>query len=187
VKSVTVAQRFGVIVLLAMVSIAFHELGHFTVYRLAACPVRITLQSVRPIGHVSPPLNLVALAAGPAFSLIAAVFCLLVASRRPSFFWITAAFTNATLRLVPLVIDVIQAIEKTTPFSDEGDVVLAITTNPVARAVILLVVFAVFLSLTVVVARRYRFEKHRVAKIVAIYLLSLAVGIAILLIDQMLH
>jgi hypothetical protein len=187
VKSATVAQRFGVIVLLAIVSIAFHEFGHFTVYRLAGCPVRITLQSVRPIGHVNASLNLVALAAGPAFSLIGAVLCLLLAWRRPGFFWITAAFTNSTLRLVPLVIDVTQAIEKTTPFSDEGDVVLAITTNPVARAFILLGVFAVFLSLTVVVARRYRFEKHRVAKIVGIYLLSLAVGIAILLIDQMLH
>lgn len=186
-KSATVAQRFGIVVLLAIVSIAFHEFGHFTVYRLAGCPVRITLQSVRPIGDVSAPLNLLALAAGPAFSLIAAVLCLLVAWRRPNFFWVTAAFTNATLRLIPLVIDIIQAIEKTTPFSDEGDVVLALTTNPVARAVILLVVFAVFLSLTVVVARRYRFEKHRVAKIVAIYLLSLAVGIAILLIDQVLH
>jgi hypothetical protein len=187
VKSATVAQRFGIVVLIAIVSIAFHEFGHFTVYRLAGCPVRITLQSVRPIGHVNGSLNLVALAAGPAFSLIGAILCLLIGRRRPGFFWITAAFTNSTLRLVPLVIDIIQAIEKTTPFSDEGDVVLAITTNPVARAVILLSVFAVFLSLTVVVARRYRFEKHRAAKIVAIYVLSLAVGIAILFIDQMLH
>jgi hypothetical protein len=61
-------------------------------------------------------------------------------------------------------LDVFQAIEKTTPFSDEGDVVIAITTNPGARAALLLGVFAVFLSLTLVVARRYRFEKHRAAK-----------------------
>jgi hypothetical protein len=38
-----------------------------------------------------------------------------------------------------------------------------------------------------VVARRYSFEKHRAAKSVGIYLLSLAVGIAVLLIDEMLH
>jgi hypothetical protein len=186
-KSATVAQRLGIIVLLAVVSIAFHELGHFTVYRLAGCPVRITLQSVRPIGHVSAPLNLLALAAGPAFSFIAAVLCLLLAWRRPSFFWVTAAFTNATLRLFPLAIDIVQAIEKTTPFSDEGDVVIAITRNPGARAVLLLSVFAVFLTLTLVVLRRYRFEKYRAAKIVGIYLLSLAVGIAVLLVDGMLH
>jgi len=186
-KSVTIAQRLGIVVLLAIVSIVVHEFGHFIVYRLAGCPVRITLQSVRPTGHVSAPLSLLALAAGPAFSLIAAVLCLLLAWRRPSFFWVTAAFTNATLRLFPLVMDIVQAIAKTTPFSDEGDVVIAITTNPGARAVLLLGVFAVFLSLTVMVARRYRFEKHRAAKIVGIYLLSLAVGIAILLIDGMLH
>jgi hypothetical protein len=187
VKSATVAQRLGIVVLLAMVSIAFHESGHFIVYRLAGCPVRITLQSVRPTGNVSGPLNLLALAAGPSFSLIAAVLCLLLARRRPGFFWVTAAFTNATLRLFPLVLDIVQAIEKTTPFSDEGDVVLAITTSPGARVALLLGVFAVFLSLTVVVSRCYRFEKHRAAKIVGIYLLSLAVGIAIVLIDEMLH
>jgi hypothetical protein len=187
VISATVAQRFGIVVLLAIVSIVFHDFGHFTVYRLAGCPVRVTLQSVRPIGNVSAPLNLLALAAGPAFSLIAAVLCLLVAWRRPSFFWVTAAFTNATLRLFPLAMDIVQAIEKTVPFSDEGDVVIAITTNPAARAILLLSVFAVFLSLTVVVARRYSFEKHRAAKSVGIYLLSLAVGIAVLFIDEMLH
>jgi hypothetical protein len=89
--------------------------------------------------------------------------------------------------LFPLVLDIVQAIEKTTPFSDEGDVVLAITTSPGARVALLLGVFAVFLSLTVVVSRCYRFEKYRAAKIVGIYLLSLAVGIAIVLIDEMLH
>jgi hypothetical protein len=187
VKSATVAKRLGIVVLLTIVSIVFHEFGHFVVYRLADCPVRITLQSVRPTGKVSAPLNLLALAAGPAFSFIAAVLCLLIAWRRPSFFWVTAAFTNATLRLFPLVLDIVQAIEKTTPFSDEGDVVIAITTNPGARAALLLGVFAVFLSLTVVVARRYSFEKHRAAKSVGIYLLSLATGIAVLLIDEMLH
>lgn len=186
-KSATIAYRLSTVVLLAIVSIALHELGHFIVYRLAGCPVRITLQSVRPIGNVSAESNLLALAAGPAFSLIAAVGCLFMAWHRSSFFWVTAAFANATLRLFPLVMDIIQAIAKATPFSDEGEVVLATTTNPAARAVLLLGIFAVFFSLAVVVARRYSFEKHRAVKSVGIYLLSLAVGIAVLLIDQMLQ
>ena len=67
-----------------------------------------------------------------------------MAWHRSSFFWVTAAFTNATLRLFPLVMDIIQAIAKATPFSDEGDVVLAMTTNPAARAVLLLGILAVF-------------------------------------------
>jgi hypothetical protein len=187
VKSATIAYRLSTVILLAIVSIALHELGHFSVYRLAGCPVRITLQSVRPIGHVSRALNLLALAAGPAFSLIAAGLCLFMVWRRPSFFWVTAAFTNATLRLFPLVIDIIQAIANTTTFSDEGDVMIAITTNPAARAILLLGIFAVFFTLAVVIARRYRFEKHRAVKSIGIYLLSLAVGIAVLLIDQKLH
>jgi hypothetical protein len=136
VKSATLAYHSSIVVLLAIISIAFHELGHFIVYRLAGRPVRITLQSVRPIGNVSTPLNLLAPAAGPAFSLIAALVCLFEAWRRRSLFWVTAAFTNATLRLFPLVMDIVRAIEKTTPFSDEGDVVIAITTNPAARAIL---------------------------------------------------
>jgi hypothetical protein len=114
-------------------------------------------------------------------------FTFLFAGFGQSFFWVTAAFTNATLRLFPLVMDIVRAIEKTTPFSDQGDVVIAITTNPAARAILLLGIFSGFFSLAVVVARGYSFEKHRAAKSVGIYLLSLAVGIAVLLIDEMLH
>jgi hypothetical protein len=186
-KSETIAQRVGIVVLFALTSIAFHELGHFIVYRLGGCPVRITLQSVRPIGYVSAPLDHLALAAGPAFSLIAAVVCLFLAWRRPSFFWVTAAFTNATLRLFPLAMDMSRVIEKAEPFSDEGNLALAITTNRAGRVTFLLVAFIIFLSLTVVVARRYNFEKHRAAKVVGIYLLSLAAGIAVVLIDELLR
>lgn len=153
-KSAIVAQRAGIVVLLSLASIAFHELGHFIVYRLGGCPVQFHLQSVRPIGEVSAPLNRLALAAGPAFSLIAAVIFLLVASRHPSFFWVTAAFTNATLRLFRLIMDVVRAIEKAEPFSDAGNLALAITTNPAGRVILLLGAFSVFFSLTVVVARR---------------------------------
>lgn len=186
-KSTSTAERAGIVVLLSLASIAFHELGHFIVYRLGGCPVRITLQSVRPIGDVSAALNNLALAAGPAFSLIAGVTLLLVAFRRPSFFWVTAAFTNASLRLFPLVMDISRAIKKAQPFSDEGNLVLAITTNPAGRVILLLAIFTVFLSLTIVVARRYNFEKHGTAKVVGIYFLSLAVGIAVVLIDELLR
>jgi hypothetical protein len=186
-KPAKMAQRASIVVLLTLAAIAFHELGHFIVYQLGGCPVRITLQSVRPIGNVSASLNDLALAAGPAFSLIAAIVCLLVARRRLSFFWVTAAFTNATLRLFPLTMDILRAIKKAEPFSDEGNLAITITTNPAGRVICLLGVFAVFLSLTVVVARLYNFERHRTAKAVGIYFLSLAAGIAIVLIDESLR
>ena len=35
-KARTTAQRVGIVVLLTLASIAFHEFGHFVVYRLAA-------------------------------------------------------------------------------------------------------------------------------------------------------
>jgi hypothetical protein len=181
------AQRAGLVVLLTIAAIAFHECGHFIVYRLGGCPVRITLQSVRPIGDVSAPLNDLALAAGPAFSLIAGVVCLVLARRHPSFFWVTAAFTNATLRLFPLIIDVLRVFEKAAPFSDEGNIAITITPNPAGRLILLLIIFTVFLSLTVVVPRLYDFVKHCAAKVVGIYFLSLATGIAVVLIDELLH
>jgi hypothetical protein len=186
-KPATMAQRAGIVLLLTLASIAFHELGHFIVYRLGRCAVRITLQSVRPIGSVSAPLNHLALAAGPAFSLIAALVCLFLAWRRPSFFCVTAAFTNSTLRLFPLTMDVLRAIKKAHPFSDEGNLVITITTNLAGRVILLLGVFAVFLSLSVVAARLYNFEKHRDAKVVGIYFLSLAACIAVVLIDELLR
>jgi hypothetical protein len=186
-KPATTAQRAGLVALLTIAAIAFHEFGHFIVYRLGGCPVRITLQSVRPIGNVSAPLNDLALAAGPAFSLIAAVGCLALARRRPSFFWVTAAFTNASLRLFPLIMDILRVFEKAAPFSDEGNIAITITTNPAGRVILLLIVFGVFLSLTVVVARFYGFMKHTTAKVAGIYFLSLATGIAVVLIDELLH
>lgn len=85
-KSPSAAQRVGMVVLLTLASIALHETGHFLVYKIGGYPVRITLQSVRPIGQVNPELDHVALAAGPGFSAIVAVICLLIARNRPSFF-----------------------------------------------------------------------------------------------------
>jgi hypothetical protein len=188
VKLPTAASRTGIVVLLTLASIAFHESGHFIVYWLGDCPVRITLQSVRPIGDVSPRLNLLALAAGPAFSFTAAVVCLIRARRHPTFFWVTAAFINAaTLRLFPLTMDVARAIKSAKPFSDEGNVVIAITTNPIHRAMLLLLIFAAFSSLAAMSARLYDFKKHCVAKVAGIYLLSLGVGIAMVLADEFLR
>jgi hypothetical protein len=186
VKSPSVAQRAGMIVLLTLVSIALHETGHFLVYKIGGYPVRITLQSVRPIGQVSPQLDHVALAAGPGFSAIVAVICLLIARNRPSFFWVTAAFTNATLRLFPLTMDVFRAISNAKPFSDEGDVALAITTHPAGRALLVVGAIAIFVLLGVMAARRYGFEKHRVTKSVGVYLLSLSIGIAVVVVDELL-
>lgn len=133
---------------------------------------------------MSAPLNDLALAAGPAFTLIAAAVCVLVARRRPSFFWVTAAFINAaTLRLFPLTMDILRAVQKAEPFSDEGNLAVAMTTNPAGRVVILLAVFALFFVLAVQAGRLYNFERHRAAKVTGIYVLSLAVGIAIVFVD----
>jgi hypothetical protein len=186
-KPLTTVQRAGLVVLLSLAAIVFHELGHYIVYRLGGCPVRITFQSVRPIGNVSAPLNDLALAAGPAFSLLAAIVCWLVARRRPTFFWVTAAFTNATLRLFALAMDVLRVLEKAQPFSDEGNLAITITRNPTGRVIVLLGVFALFFSSTVVVARLYNFKKYPVAKTVGIYLLSLTACIAVVLIDELLR
>jgi hypothetical protein len=83
--------------------------------------------------------------------------------------------------------DVLRAIKKAHPFSDEGNLVVTITTNLAGRMILLLGVFAVFLSMTIVVVRLYNFEKHRDAKVVGIYFLSLAACIAVVLIDELLR
>jgi hypothetical protein len=40
---------------------------------------------------------------------------------------------------------------------------------------------------TVLAARQYRFQKHSALKVLAIYLLNLATGIGVLIVDQLSH
>jgi hypothetical protein len=65
------AHRVCIVALLSIVSIPVHELGHYTVYKIANIPVHVTFQSVRPKTPLSGPVAMLRLVAGPAFSLIA--------------------------------------------------------------------------------------------------------------------
>lgn len=180
-------QRIGIVVLLSLVSIVLHEFGHYTVYKFANIPVQITLQSVRPIRPINGPVAVLGLAAGPLFSLIAALACVLIARHHPGFFWPTAAFTNATLRLFPCAMDLMRALERSTPFSDEGDIAVMLTHSPIGRSLVIVSVIAVAAILTVLAARQYRFGKYGTLKVIGIYLLSLGTGIGVLLVDGLLH
>ena len=42
------AHRVCILVMLSIVSIPLHELGHYTAYKIANIPVHVTFQSVRP-------------------------------------------------------------------------------------------------------------------------------------------
>jgi len=180
-------RRVCIIVLLSLVSIPLHELGHYTVYKLANIPVHVTFQSVRPIRPINGPVAELGLVTGPLFSLIAAVVCFLVAHYRLGFFWPTAAFTNATIRLLPCTLDLLRVFQGGTPFSDEGNFALALTHSPIARSVVILCFFAVAAILTALAARQYHFQKYGALKVVGIYLLSLGVGIGVLIVDGLLH
>jgi hypothetical protein len=180
-------RRVCIIVLLSLVSILLHELGHYTVYNLANIPVHVTFQSVRPIAPISGPVAELGQVAGPAFSLIAAVVCLLIARHRLGFFWPTAAFTNATIRLLPCTIDLLRVFQGGTPFSDEGDFALALTHSPITRSLVVLSFFTIAAILTALAARRYHFQKYGTLKVVGIYLFSLGIGIGVLIVDGLLH
>ena len=173
--------------LLSLASIFLHELGHYTVYRVADIPVHITLQSVRPITPVTGPVAVLGLGAGPVFSLVAALVCLLIAQQSPGFFWTTAAFTNATLRLFPCAVDLLRVLQGAMPFSDEGEFALALTHSALARSFVILCFFAVAAILTVLAVRQYAFQNYRTVKAIGIYLLSLGVGIGVLIVDGLLH
>ena len=180
-------RRVGIVVFLSLISIPLHELGHYIVYSSANIPVRITFQSVRPITPISGPMATLGLAGGPAFSLVAAVGCLLIAKQRAGFFWITAAFTNATLRLFPCTMDLLHAIQGRMAFSDEGEIAIMLTQSSFARFLVVLCFFAAAATLSVLAARRYRFHKYTSLKAFGIYLLSLGTGICVLIVDELLH
>jgi hypothetical protein len=181
-----IARRAAVVALLTVASIVVHEFGHFLVYSLAGYRVVITLQSVRPFGSVDPTLDHWAKLAGPALSLAAAGLCLAVAHRRQSFAWATASFTNASLRLFPLAMDVGRAIKGGPAFSDEGDVTLALTSASSGRLGLLALPIGLSLLLTVLASREYHFKGQAALKAVAIYLLSLAVGVGVVIVDELL-
>lgn len=179
-------RHIAVIALLTVAAIAVHESGHFLVYKLAGCPVVVTLQSVRPVTPAAPAVDRWAKAAGPLASLGVAALLLWVSTLRHSFAWVTASFTNATLRLFPLAMDLARAVRARPPFSDEGEVALALL-GPAAggRIAFLSGVAAVSLLLAVLAAREYRFEGRAVLKTLGVYLASLAVGIAVVIVDEL--
>lgn len=176
----------AIVVLLTWLAIEVHELGHFMTYMLFGYRARMSLQRVTPIGDVPAWIDHVAKFAGPAVSLMAGATLLLVARARHVFGWATASFTNASLRFFPCTMDLFRALKSRPPFSDEGEVVLAFTSSPMGRASLILVVMALSLGLTVLAAREYRFQKYRFGKSILIYTLSLAVGIGVVILDELL-
>jgi len=179
--------RAGLLALLTMLALVVHETGHFLVYWSAGVPVRITLQSVHAAGPVAPDVDRWALLAGPVMSCMAAAGCLVAARAWPGFLWSSAAFTNATIRLFPLVMDVIRAISGDAPFSDEGNVVLSWTSSPAIRVLLLSPALLVCVALTVLAVRSYRFPNRAALRSIGIYLFTLVIGICILIADELLH
>jgi hypothetical protein len=180
-----IVGRAGVLAALTCASIAVHELGHFLVYRAAGIPVRITLQSVRPVGAVDAGLDHWALLAGPMLSLVVAVIALAMTRTRPSFFWASVAFTNASLRVFPLTMDLVRAARGMPSFSDEGAVALALTSAPVGRLCLLLIPLGLCIAASVLAARAYRFRNHAFLRALGIYVYTLIVGIGVVIIDEL--
>ena len=73
------------------------------------------------------------------------------------------------------------------PFSDEGEIAIALTQSSFARFLVVLPFFAAAATLTVLAARRYQFRKHVTLKAFAVYFLSLVAGICVLIFDELLH
>jgi hypothetical protein len=187
VKSLQVLRHAAIVAVLTLASIAIHEFGHFAVYELSGTPVHVSLQSVRPVGSVTPVLDGFAKAAGPGFSVLAAVLTLIAMRRRVTFFRATVAFTNASLRLFPCVMDVIRAVQDARPFSDEGDIALSWTGGGKTRLVFLIPILLAYLALTVAAGRRYDFPRLRFVKVAGVYVLSVAVGITVVIVDELIH
>ena len=109
-----------------------------------------------------------------------------MARRHASFGWATAAFTQASLRLLPLTLDLLRAFPGRTPFSDEGELALAVSSSPSVRSALVLLAWLLFGGLTVLAARTFPVTRRRWLVVLAVYLGSLAVGIAAVVGDNLL-
>ena len=185
-SAVSTLRRAGVVVLLSAVAIELHELGHRAVFFLAGTPARMGFQRVDPTVPVSQTLRLWGKAGGPLVTLALAVAVVAVARRRRTFAWATAAFTQASLRLFPLTFDVSRALRGAAPFSDEGELALAISGAIPVRVTLVLLAWAVFGTLSLAAARTFPFRRRRWLGVAAVYLGSLAVGIGAALADELL-
>jgi hypothetical protein len=174
------------VVFLSAAAIELHELGHRTVFWLTGTPARMGFQRVDPTVAVSEGLRLWGKLGGPLVTLCLAVGLLLVARRRPSFFWATAAFTNASLRLLPLSFDLGRAIQGAHPFSDEGDLALGLTAAPLGRAVLVLAPWLAFAALSLLAGRTFPFARHRWWKVLGVYAISLVVDVGAVVLDDLL-
>src|SRR5262245_22733794 len=167
-------------------AIVLHELGHRAVFFLTGTPARMGFQRVDPTVPVSHSLWLWGKAGGPVLTLVVAAVLLGIARRRDSFAWATAAFTNASLRLFPLTVDLVRAIRGAPPFSDEGELVSALTPSIAGRVGGILAGWLVFGTLSLLAARTFPFRQRRWLGVSAVYLGSLAVGIGAAVADELL-
>ena len=172
---------------LSWLAIEIHEGGHFLYYTLAGYPARISLQQTMPLGEVPMGVEHAALLAGPAVSALAAMIFLFIAWRRPGFGWAAAAFTNASLRLFPLTMDLIRAVQDGHPFSDEGTVFQMTAGSQSERVALVLLAIALFLTLTFLAAKSFRFQRRALLKTLGIYLFTLAIGIGVVIVDELTH
>jgi hypothetical protein len=183
---VNVVRRVTLVVLLSAVAIEMHELGHRAVFWLSGTPARMGFQRVDPTVPVSESLRLWGKAGGPLVTLVAALVLLALARRHPSFGWAAAAFTQASLRLFPLTMDLARALRGARPFSDEGELALALTRVSAGRFSLLLAIWLVFGALSLLTARTFPFGRRRWLGVAAVYVGSLAVGIGAALTDELL-
>lgn len=186
-RSVTFLRRAGLVLLLSAAAIELHELGHRCVFWLTGTPARMGFQRVDPTVPVSEAVRLWGKAGGPLLTLLLAVVLLAVARRRPSFGWSTAAFTQASLRLLPLTFDLLRAIRGAHPFSDEGDLALAVSSRPSVRTALVLAAWLLFAGLSFLAARTFPVARSRWWPVaLVVYLGSLLVGIAAVTGDELL-
>ena len=179
-------RRAGVVVLMALGAIELHEMGHLAAYAIAGYPARMSFQRVDPLVDVPHSVHVWAMAAGPAASMAAAAILLGVARRRKGFAWVSAAFASASIRLFPCLMDLVRAIRGAWPFSDEGVVALALAPSRPGRVALVLVPLLASAWLTARAAREYRFESRAAAKSAMIHALMLAVGLGMVLLDDLL-
>jgi hypothetical protein len=78
-------------------------------------------------------------------------------------------------------------IQGRNPFCDEGDIALHVTTTQIGRGFIVLLFLLFALLLSALAARQFPVRGRRMLKVVAVYLLTLAVGIGVAITDELIH
>jgi hypothetical protein len=180
-----IVQVPATVIFCGIAAVVIHELSHAIVYWIGGFSAWISFQRVHVGPDVPKSYELLANAAGPVGTWIAAAVFYKISQSRNTFFWRTMTFSNATLRIIPSMIAIARTLMRSEHgFSDEGFIAFALAHSVPGRLGLLLPMLSVSIVGTWFAGKTYRFDGWRKLWLFPIFLASYSMMFFAFMLDQ---